>query len=190
MPELNQQIASDLPLEYEQDCINLLVRDPHWVYVYWDISKSRKDLLVREFGNEFMSKSVPVLKITNISKNQSFFVRINEFSTDWYVNVADTNCIYVAEIGRKVTDNFFISILNSNSVLTPGDSVSNDSFAYFVDYNHLKQGRLDLGKIRLLGSQIQNQSFAGYFGISSLELTGNSENERHFGESSAQFYGV
>ena len=190
MPELHQQIASDLPVKYEQDSINLLVRDPHWIYVYWDISEKRKNLLLHEFGNEFISKSVPVLKITNISRNESFYVRINEFSTNWYVNVPDANSIYVAEIGRKISDAFFISMLNSNSIVTPGDRVSNDSAAYFVNYNHLRQGRLDLEVIEKFGFQVQHHCFTGYLGISSLEFAEHSENESHFGESSAQFYGV
>lgn len=190
MPELHQQIASDLLVKYEQDCINLLVRDPHWVYVYWDISEKRKELLVHELGNEFVSKSVPALKVTNVSKNESFYVRINEFSTSWYVNVPDSNSIYVAEIGRKISDSFFISILSSNSIVTPGDSVSNESAAHFVNFNHLRQGRMDFRIVKKIDLPVRNHFFTGYLGISSLEFAEHSEDEGHFGESSARFYGL
>lgn len=178
MPELYQQIVSDLPEKHEQDCITLLARDPHCIYVYWEISESNKNMLLNEFGSEFMNKSVPVLKITNISKNESFYVRINDFANYWYINVTESNSIYVVEIGRRISDNFFISILNSNSIVTPGESASSDSTAYFINYNDLKQGRLNQGIIKKYGSQVQNLPFADYFGISSQEFTGQSEKEK------------
>ncbi len=190
MSELYPQIASNLPVKHEQDCISLLVRDPHWLYVYWDISENRKDLLVKELGSELISRSLPVLKITNVTSNECFYVRINEFSTNWYVNVADANSVYIAELGRKVSDSFFISILGSNSVVTPGDSINNSSAAYFVDFNHVREGVLDTGMIKKFERHPHLQSFTGYLGISSLELADHSENKNLFGESSAQFYGI
>lgn len=190
MSELHQQYAGGSPDKYEQDCINLLVRDPHWLYVYWDISENKRNLLVRELGSEFYDKSVPALKITNVSRNESFFVRINEFSTNWYVHVDDANSIYVAEIGRKISDNFFVSMLNSNRIVTPGDSVSENSAAYFINYNHLREGRLELGALKEYRGQVQNHWFAGYPGISSMEFAGNPEKESAIGLSSAHFYGV
>ena len=183
-------LPSDLPVKYEQDRISLLVRDPHWLYVYWEISELRKDLLIKELGSEFISRSVPVLRITNVSNNESFFVRINEFSTNWYVNVADANSVYIAELGRKISDSFFVSLLSSNSVVTPGDSVSSSSAAYFVNYTHVREGILDMGMIKKFDRPPHSESLAEYFGISSLELTGHSESKSFLGESSAQFYGL
>lgn len=190
MPVLHHEIVSNLPIKYEQDYIALLARDPHWLYVYWDISENKKNTFFDEFGSEIINKSVPVLKITNLTKNESFYVRINDFSNNWYINVSGSNSIYMVEIGRRISDNFFISILNSNSTVTPGDSVSHDSTAYFVNYNDLKHGRLDLGMVKKFESQVQNKLFAGYIGISSQEFAGQSGKESHFGESSAQFYGI
>lgn len=187
MSESHQQTISGLPEKCGQNYITLLVRDPHWLYVYWDISEDKKKMFLSEFGSELIDKSVPVLKVTNISKNESFYVRINNFSNNWYVNVDDPNCIYVVEIGLRIAENFFISMLDSNSIITPGETVSSETNRFFINYNDLRQGRLEMNKC---GTIIQNSTFDGYPGISSLEFAGKTANEVDFAGSSAQFYGI
>jgi len=140
MSEVYLQKEGFMPSGYGDSQITLLARDPYWLYAYWELSPESKDAFIRDFGLELWEKSVPALKVTNISKNESFFVRINDFSDSWYINVNDPNCLYVAELGRKVSERFFISIANSNYVSTPGCSVSSNTAAYFINYNDLKNG--------------------------------------------------
>jgi len=140
MSELYLQSESFVPSGYGNSQITLLARDPYWLYAYWEISPESKDAFIRDLGPELWEKSVPALKVTNISKNESFFVRINDFSDSWYINVNYPNCLYVAELGRKISERFFISIASSNYVSTPGCSVSSNTAAYFINYNDLKNG--------------------------------------------------
>lgn len=170
MPELYPQNEINMPAKCGQDRLTLLVKDPHWLYVYWEISETRKNLMLQDFGMDLLERSIPVLKVINISKNECFYVRINEFSNSWYLNVPDSNCLYMVEIGRRISENFFISILNSNSIVTPGESLSYDTSACFVNYIDLREGRLDIGNMK------------------KYEFLKPANEERHFGESSAQFY--
>ena len=190
MSGMDPQVLHQLPVKCDKDYITLLARDPHWLYVYWEISENRKILFLKEFGIDFAEKSVPVLKITNISKNESFYVRINDFSNNWYIHVPDSNNLYMAEIGRRVSEDFFVSLLNSNSILAPGDSMSSDNTAYFINYTDLRNGKLDGGIMKTFDFQTVKQPPAGFFGTSSLEFAGQTDETSHFGESSAQLFGI
>lgn len=159
----------------EDNSITLLARDPNWLYVYWELSDSNIKTFIQEFGEELWEKSIPVLKVTNISKNDIFYIRINGFSNNWYINVPDSNCLYMVEIGRKISEHFFISLSNSNCIVTPADFVSPNTTAYFANYTDIKNGILEPVSIS---------------GLSSPELFGTMDEESYFGDSSAQLYGI
>lgn len=190
MSEVYSQSAYFLPSGYGDNRITLLTRDPHWLYAYWEVSNNRKNAFVEDFGPELWEKSIPVLKVTNLSKNESFFVRINDFSNNWYINVSDSNCLYVAEIGRKISDRFFITLATSNYTVTPGDNISNNTSAYFINYKDLKSGRLDLNTGKIYESYNINLQVSGMVWPSSPEFFGMSLEESMFGVSSAELYGV
>lgn len=155
-------------------CITLLARDPNWLYVYWDIPEEKNTAFSAELGEDLWKRSIPALKVTNITRNESFFIRINEFSDNWYINVQYSNNLYMVEIGRKISDNFFISISNSNSIVTPGNYVSPDTTACFVNYMDLKSGRVEIQTGKIYDSFI----------------CGNAEEEISSLSSSANLYGT
>lgn len=140
MPEDHAKNQYYLPSAYNDNRIVLLARDPFWLYAYWEISREKKNNFFENFGSKLWDKSVPVLKISNASKNESFYVGINEFSNNRYINVSDSNNIYTAEIGRMVSDRFFISLASSNHIATPGDNISLNTTACFADYRALWMG--------------------------------------------------
>lgn len=164
------------------NCITILARDPNWLYVYWDIPAEKNTAFWAELGEELWKRSIPALKISNITRNESFFVRINEFSDNWYVNVPDSNNLYMVEIGRKISENYFIGISTSNSVVTPSNYISPDTTTCFVNYEDLKNGRVEiqLGKMNdsfvynqeTLKSTLFNDSSAAFYGASLQELPG------------------
>lgn len=190
MSEVHAQRTFHLPANYNINSICLLARDPHWLFAYWELSDEKKKEFIEEFGSELWERSIPVLKVTNVSKNTSFYIRINEFSNNWYINVADTNSLYVVEIGRKVSEHFFINLAGSNYVATPSDSISTNTNAYFIDYKNLRSGTIDpeSGKI------YETHDFKLYsqvlFGLSSPELFGINLQESLFGISSAELFGI
>ena len=157
-------------------CITILARDPNWLYVYWNIPEEKNMAFLAELGEELWKRSIPALKVSNITRNESFFVRINEFSDNWYVNVMDSNNLYTVEIGRKVSENYFIGISSSNSVITPSNYVSPDNTACFVNYVDLKSGSIEIQAGKVCDSTIYDRAAEGVTGL--------------FGESSAAPYGT
>lgn len=124
-----------LPLSYGDNNIAILSVDPQTIFAYWEISDEIKIRLSQSFNCDAWERSYPALKVTNISKNNSFFIRINEFSNSWYINVPDSNSLYTIEIGRKLSDSFFVSFANSNCTYTPAENISPNTNLQFVNYN-------------------------------------------------------
>jgi len=156
--------------------IYLLARDPNWLYACWEIDEDSKAGFASELGKELWEKSVPALKITNISKNTSFFVRINDFSDNWFINVPDAGCTYMAEIGRLASGRYFISMASSNCADTPGNGISANRTAYFICYKDLVNNRSDSGidKTNEIDDIFEFSKEDAITGISSAELPGSS----------------
>lgn len=190
MSEAHVQSPCVLPSGYGDNRITLLARDPHWLFAYWEISHTKRNTFFEEFGQTVWEKSVPVLKVTNVSSNSSFYVRINEYSDNWYINVPDTNSLYVVEIGRKVSDEFFIHLASSNYIETPTDKCSLNDSACFIDYRSLQSGTLDLASNTISKRVDRLEEFQEQIGISSPELLTQRMEASLLGISSAELFGI
>lgn len=190
MSELHQQNTYNLPLGYNDNRITIMARDPHWIYMYWEISNETKQNFYQNFGQHLWDKSVPVLRVTNISKNESFFVRINDFVKNWYINVPDSSCLYAAEIGRMISETFFIGLANSNYTTTPNECMDSNTTSYFINYKYLKNGKLDVNKGEIYESHTYKLHSQTISGLSSPELFGIDLEKSTFGVSSAQLFGI
>lgn len=178
MSEANEQTLKNLPLRYGEDKIGLLARDPQLLYAYWETTKEKLDAFIQEFGLELWEKSIPVLKVTNISDGEIFYVRINDFSDSWYINVSKPNSLYMVELGRKLSDSFFISLVGSNSVSTPSDNISSNTSVCFVNTCNMKH------EIQAL----QKPANTVCYDIPEINWQ-NVKKFQYIGQSSAQLYG-
>jgi hypothetical protein len=59
------------------------------LYIQGEISQSRINALLLEFGHELFEISTPAIKVTNISKNLKHVCNENEYANNWYINVED-----------------------------------------------------------------------------------------------------
>lgn len=165
MSEDLSQNNQHLLTSYNNSYITLLARDPYWLYAYWEINEHAASMQ-RNMGDELWEKSVPELKVTDVGTNKSFYVRINEFSNNWYINVPNSECLYRVEIGRNISDSSFISFAASNCAATPCDNISQDITAYFVNYTDLRSGRItpESGKlIRTHGIPFESDTMISLF---------------------------
>ncbi|MDP4094162.1 MAG: DUF4912 domain-containing protein [Bacillota bacterium] len=179
-----------LPLDYQDNKVTLLAKDPSCLYAYWDLSGNRKENFCHEFGNDIWEKSVPVLKVINVSRNKSFNIRINDFSSNWYIYVDEPDCLYTAEIGRVVSERYFINLASSNYAAAPRNTVSSNSNALFVDYRELKNKYLDPNEKVLFESFGYDYDMEGIIGLSSPELFSTHEKDSSIGLSSAELFGA
>lgn len=143
----------DLPYRYNQTIVKILAQTPNTLFIYWDISDDDRKNLEETFGSDFFYNTKPVLIVHNETKNYSFEVEINDFANSWYLHIADTDCKYNIELGRrffKVDDtnnenvintyknNNYIYISSSNELVTPNDHILVNFNNNFVQFKNIK----------------------------------------------------
>lgn len=112
------------PQTYNDTKIVLLVRDPHWVFTYWEINQRKKDEVRQKIGNEEFNASRETLRVYDTKSWQYFDIEVDGGALNWYIRVPAANCSYCVDIGYKTKDGKFIAVARSNVVTTPLDKMS------------------------------------------------------------------
>lgn len=127
--ELRRDLPS-IPWSYGKCNITALVRDPYWLFVYWEINEVKQQEIARRYGPQAWAESWPVLRVYDAT-NLYFFdsrhyseIAINDYANNWYVCTGQPNRTYCIELGRVRPDGSFIFLARSNLVSTPRDQIS------------------------------------------------------------------
>jgi hypothetical protein len=129
VPE-HKPMRRDLPWSYDEDKIVLQVRDPWWVHSYWEVTQQTKNKLKGSFGPEYDQASW-ALRVYDVSfiifngdnAHSYFDIVINQEAINWYINVTGGRSFCV-DLGLKLRDGRFITVVRSNIVTTPTDGPS------------------------------------------------------------------
>ena len=150
----------DLPYRYNETIVKILYQTPNVLFVYWDISDDDRYNFINKYGEYFFNDTKPILKIFNLTKNYSFEVEINDFANSWYINVADANCDYKVELGRKpitINENIntdYIYVSSSNALEFPNDHILLEELPSLVNFKNVKTGKIttkNISTLRLIG---------------------------------------
>ncbi len=121
----------ELPSQYGVDKMVLMVRDPWWLYTYWELKGSTVERLKSELKEEFYKakRILRVYDVTNIifngsNANRFFDIQIHEFANNWYIDAAGPGRSWCVDFGLMLSNGRFITILRSNVVQTPLDGPS------------------------------------------------------------------
>jgi hypothetical protein len=103
-----------------------------WFYSYWEVAPAAYGELRKKLGDDKLNASRWILRvydITNIefngfNANKYFDVSVNTESQSWYVNVSETNRVWVVDIGVMTPDGQFIAVARSNVLGLPTHGVS------------------------------------------------------------------
>ncbi len=128
---LPKTFPQELPSQYGVDKMVLMVRDPWWLYTYWEIKQETVERLKHELKDEFYKakRLLRVYDVTNIifngsNANRFFDIQIHEFANNWYIDAGAPGRSWCVDLGLKLSDGRFITILRSNVVQTPLDGPS------------------------------------------------------------------
>lgn len=125
----------DLPYRYNQTVVKVLAQNPNTLFAYWDVSDEDIENLKKQYGENFLYITRPVLLVHNLTENYSFEIDIDDFANNWYIHVDNAKCKYSVELCRrpnqsdkiqniitnKSTD--FINISYSNTIEMPNDRI-------------------------------------------------------------------
>jgi len=127
----SQWEREELPPKYGDTRIVLMVRDPHWVFSYWEVSDDKRMQVEREAGGSWnnLRKVLRVYDVTGkdfngSNANRFFDIDINTEAANWYINVGEADRSWCVELGVITSGGKFILIARSNIVTTPRDSAS------------------------------------------------------------------
>lgn len=124
----------DLPGEYGDTRIVLLVRDPEWVYAYWEVNDStRQELRIPRSGHN-RRMVVRLYKITGRNWPEEaahyfFDVEVSPYAQNWYIKLPETAQQWCAELGMFNEEGEYLPIVRSNVIATPRDTVSPETDA-------------------------------------------------------------
>ena len=128
---LPKAFLQELPSQYGVDKMVLMVRDPWWLYTYWELKSATVERLKSELKEEFYKakRILRVYDVTNIifngsNANRSFDIQVHEFANNWYIDAAGPGRSWCVDFGLMLSNGRFITILRSNVVQTPLDGPS------------------------------------------------------------------
>lgn len=144
-----------LPPGYGDNVLVILVKDPHWIYSYWEFNEQYQNHIKKEYGPTIFEESKMVIRVWDKNKNSYNDVEISPFARSWYIRVQNAHTVYFCEIGLIDKNGKFIKLLESNTVELPPEKPSTRTDS---DYMIIKE---DFEKIFKLsgGYEIGKNSF-------------------------------
>ena len=113
------------PETHGEDLIALMVRDPYWLFAYWEFSPDLNDQLLNRLGEEALRSSRLVLRVYDVTgvdaENPVGYhdIDVAPGARDWYINVTHVESDYCIDIGLILPDGSFLVIARSNRVSLP-----------------------------------------------------------------------
>lgn len=116
---------SEIPREYGENRIVLLVRDPEWVYAYWEVTPDALGDANRRAGDPEARLTLRVYDVTEAKDLTSFWdIELYQRIGNWYIEVGRPERTYLVDIGMKSRAGTFATIARSNTGQTPPNAPS------------------------------------------------------------------
>ena len=124
-------MPQELPAQYGRDMLTILVRDPRWIFCYWEVTGSTIENFRKQLGEEFekakfvlRAYDVSGVNFTGANANRFFDVSVNRYANNWYIETGAPGSSWCVDLGLILPDGRFITILRSNIVQMPPEGAS------------------------------------------------------------------
>lgn len=173
IPQINRpepvfQIEEDpfIPHYYGVNRLVAMAKDPHWLYVYWEVNTGKIKEFIHLYGEEAWQTSRQVLRvydITGMAKDDPCSwqeITLDPFADNWFVEVGQPERSFFLELGRVLADGRYVKLLTSNIVSTPRASISERMDEQWLGIEELYSKSVPYGfsSTMLAGMQKQNNS--------------------------------
>jgi len=176
--------TDDLPRVYGSDRLVLLIRDPWWVYSWWELTETTLAAGRSAIG----APAALALRVYDISaidwdgaNHHAYFdIDVHDLAGNWYIELGKPGASFCAELGLRADDGRFLALVRSNVVTLPRDGMSNvvdeewmiveEDFRRLFDLaggGHIGLGSGDIQ--RLLEQRLRSELASG--GVSSFGLS-------------------
>lgn len=121
----------ELPDGYGDNRIVLMVRDPEWLFTYWEIRKEVMNNVLNTFGSLAHSAKI-VLRVYDVTDiifdgnnaHKYFTIEIPGGARSWYIHVGEPSRSFCVDIGFLTPNGTFRILSRSNTVRTPRAGIS------------------------------------------------------------------
>ncbi len=125
-------LPRELPTNYGDNKLVLMVRDPWWIFAYWEVQPNLVEEVKTQIPDDKKDDLKFVMRIYDVSyvdfngKNAHYYfdITLPYGAERWYINVNAPGRSWVAEMGWLSSDGQFYPVVRSNVVYTPLDGPS------------------------------------------------------------------
>jgi hypothetical protein len=108
------------PESYGITRIRLLIKDPEWLFVHWDVNPKTLDKIRGEMGERVLALTRLTLRIADPENGGQKTILLPPHARSWYARAdAGRSRAYRAELGLTLPSGEFRSLAESNTVVTP-----------------------------------------------------------------------
>lgn len=108
------------PESYGITRIRLLIKDPEWLFVHWDVNPKTLDKIRGEMGERVLALTRLTLRIADPDSGGQKTILLPPGARSWYARAdAGRSRAYRAELGLTLPSGEFRSLAESNTVVTP-----------------------------------------------------------------------
>jgi uncharacterized protein len=123
--------APELPKGYSKDRIVVMVRDPYWLHVYWELTDQSMRRAEAALGQDWHGAK-HILRLVDVTANETTStaeahvrdIELHGTGNNWYVEVKNPPRSYRIDIGYVSKRGQFYAIVRSSSVTTPSPDAS------------------------------------------------------------------
>ena len=122
----------DFPPGYGDNKIVILVRDPWWIFAYWEIRHDKEEDILKDIKNAGDNPAKYILRVYDVTdinfngKNahSHFDIDLKNLANNWYINVGSPDRSWIVDIGIATKGSGFYPLARSNMVHTPRHGMS------------------------------------------------------------------
>jgi hypothetical protein len=123
------------PRNYEINRVRVVVRDPEWLFAYWDVNPRAFDAIRSELGERVMALSRLTLKIVDPESSASEVILLPYGARSWYLRIDATRRSVLAELGITLPNGQFRTLARSNAARVPRSGPSSEAATQSVRYD-------------------------------------------------------
>lgn len=117
----------ELPSHYGTTSLVFMVKDPFWIYAYWEIAQHEFDSLRHTLPPALAQTAKFILRVYEVTlinfngrnANNYFDIEPGSGTTNWYINLWADNTSWVGELGLRTSQGIFYPLARSNYVHLP-----------------------------------------------------------------------
>jgi hypothetical protein len=129
LPHTFPSAEAELPESYGTKKLFLTARDPHWLYVHWDLTREQQLKLNAQSSDGHLVVRIYAQKIEG---HPTYEIHVHPESRHWFTHVERAGNSYVAELGYYSALGKWTRISTSSGTMTPPDAVSAETDAEFA----------------------------------------------------------